>query len=194
MNAREVIMILRSLLRDNDRENLFFSDGELLDKISSAQNEFISEFRENIHTFFLQPQEHIQIQRLAYIFECTLDSKPLCFKHISSALKSPYPTLYHAGGDRYVIHNFKGGEELRITASVFEPLLTSPSDELALGFEFAKALALRAYCDMLLVQTSPHNPQIYGFYKEALREEKQKIRALKNRANAKSTIFSTIQI
>ncbi len=194
MNAHEVIMILRSLLRDDDRENLRFSDGECLDKISHAQNEYISEFRENIHTLTYTPKEQMRLPRLAYIFECKLDGKPLAFKHISSALKNPYPTLYHAGGDRYVIHNFKGGEELRITASVFEPLLTSPSDELALGFEFAKALALRAYCDMLLVQTSPHNPQIYGFYKEALREEKQKIRALKNRANAKSTIFSTIQI
>lgn len=194
--ASDVLMIVRSILRDDDFKELQFSDGELLDKLTNAQNEFISEFRENIHYLKIKPSKNelntIDLPaKIAFIIKLELDNKPLVYASSASALKGKQPCFCHLRHNSYMLHNVKDYEELELIACFFakEPL-KSVDDELLLGYEFNHALALRVVCDIMLVELHPQTLPKMQLYQKEAKEAKDRLHALKNIASNPSITYT----
>lgn len=194
MKASEVVMILRAFLKDEDCQNYVFSDGILLDYIHKAQNAIISEFRLNIHTISqtINTQEDIILpSQIAYIYSLTLNGRGLKYAQPSSALNDDEPCFYHKRANIYAISGTKTNTSanLNIVASFFAHI-SEIDDELCLSFEYFQTIALSAFCDLLLIENNVNNPQRLLFYKERLQDEKNALRAFRNKAMNKSATFS----
>ncbi len=185
MQARNVIMILRALLRDEDCRTSIYSDNLLLDYISRTQNALIREFRENIQTFKTQAKENTDIitpSPIASIFTLTLNDIPLSYAQSATAFKNP-PALYHKQKNIYAISGSFASGELELVASFFAKPLEYKEDELILDESYTHALALGAFCELLLIEYDIANPQRLLFYKERFNEEKNALRTLKSGLN-----------
>ena len=192
--AKKVINLIRSIARDDDYKKLFFSDSELLEKLSLSQNELISEFKENIHYLKIKLKGSTELElpaKIAYIIKLELDGKPLTYTSATTGLKLKEPCFFYLRGYTYMLYNVTKGDELEIMASFFSKELKSPNDSLALSAEFNKALALRVVLDTLLVERSSADLQPRM---QILRSEyelaKSKIRSLKNIANTPNITYT----
>lgn len=187
MKAGQVLMILRALLRDEDCRVTLYSDNLLLDYLSRAQNALISEFRENIQSFetkVLQGADIAMPSRIASIFTLTLNTMPLRYAQSATAFKNP-PCLYHKHQNIYAISGIASGD-LKLIASFFAKPLEDKNDECILDEFYTQALALWAFCEILLIEYDIANPQRLLFYKERLNEEKNALRSLKAGMNPHS--------
>ncbi|TLD79837.1 hypothetical protein LS68_009195 [Helicobacter sp. MIT 05-5293] len=196
MKAQELIMVIRSFLKDDNIEGHIFSDGFLLDYLSRAQNTLISQFKENIQTLKIRIKENEPItlpSRIAYIFHIALNGVEI--KHASPihAFKSPTPCFYHLSRRQYAITKGASGE-LEICASFFAPPLETKEDKVTLDALYTHAVILEAFCDILLIENTSFNPQRRAYYCQAREEEKARLRGIHNTSNAKGVIESKSQM
>ena len=191
--AKKVLNIIRRITRDEDYKDLFFSDGELLEKLTLAQNKLISEFKENIHYLTINTKGAQELElpyKIAYIIKLELDKKPLCYANATSALKLKTPCFFHLRDKIYMITNAKG-QDLEIMACFFANELKSANDSLALSPEFNKALALSVVLDILLIErsTTDLQPRLQILRNE-LEIAKNALRSLKNIANTPNVTYT----
>lgn len=79
---------------------------------------------------------------------------------------------------------------LEIIASFYAPPLESTHDPLQLSREYKKALEIASFCELLLIDTNSQNLQKLQFYRHELDQEKNNLRASKNRALNPSTLYT----
>lgn len=197
MKAQECLMILRSLLRDDNYQNTFFNDGILLDYLSRAQDSIISQFKENIQHIKqeIKPNSDITFKTpIAHVFFLLFNNVKLNISSPSHALMHKTLCFYHKNGSTYAIANNHEGGELEITASFFAPFLDTPDTELVLAQNYHQAIALEAFCDILLIQNSATNPQKREYYLKALNDEKNRLRGLHNMSNTTTVFFTKAEI
>lgn len=195
--ANDVIILARSLLRDDDCNELRFSDCELLEILTREQNALISMFKENkdIISINLKGEAKITLpKKIAYIYNIRLNERPLNYALKPRAQKLENPIFIPLFGTTYGISGLIPHKEdvLYIEASFFEEV-ENIEDNLALDSQYNKALALGIVCECLLREISEANMQRMAFFKNELREEQTRLRAMQNVAFNKSSIETKVQ-
>ncbi len=189
MNAQVVLLLTRSLLRDDDYKNLRFTDRELLDSMQRVQDELITLFRENIQVLCFKPKSAIfdLPQKVAYIHSISLNGTtiPYLQKHTAYSIKNLAFT--HLYGNTYSILNYPidKNDELSITYSALSSEAIEPNDELILDSTYNKALSLGIVCEMFLREVNEINIQKKQFYEREYEKEKGVIRIQKNSSSNK---------
>lgn len=195
MLASDVLLLTRSLLRDDEYEELRFSDRELLDSLSHIQNDLITLFRENIKSISLEPKSaYFKLGfTIGYVFSLRLNGREIALK--SAQMTERAPTLLHLGDDSYMLvnHSLQKGDVLELSACALAPQVESPSDKLALDDSYRKALSLGIVCDMLLREPSELNMQRMEFYTHAYEKEKGNICIRKNASHTKRVFYTRAQ-
>ncbi|TLD91198.1 hypothetical protein LS74_009745 [Helicobacter magdeburgensis] len=196
MIAQEVLLLTRSLLRDDDYKNLRFSDRELLDSMQRVQDELITLFRENIQVLCFKPKSAIfdLPQKVAYIHSITLNgtSIPYLQKHTAHSINSLVFT--HLYENTYSILNYPIDkyDEISITYSALSEKIEL-NDELVLDSSYNKALSLGIVCEMFLREVNEINIQKKQFYEREYEKEKGVIRTHKNSSNNKRVMQTKTQ-
>ena len=108
--ASEVLLLVRSLLRDDDVRDLRFSDRELLDCLERVQNEFIIDFRQNVRQLCIKPhyEENGSFEidyELAYIFGIWLNENPINFGSFAMASRQNEQFFAPICAKKYMIFN-----------------------------------------------------------------------------------------
>lgn len=193
MIAQEVLLLTRSILRDDDYKNLHFSDRELLDSMQRVQDELITLFRENIQVLSFKPKNAIfdLPDKVAYIHSLLLNGSPIPYmqKHTAHTIKTLCFT--HLYENTYAILNYpiEKHDELSITYSALSEAI-QPNDKLLLDSKFIKALSLGIVCEMFLREVNEINIQKKRFFESEYEKEKALIRTYKNSSNNKR-VFQT---
>ncbi len=196
MLAQEVLLLTRSLLRDDDYKNLRFSDRELLDCMQRVQDELITLFRENIQVLCFKPKSAVfeLPQKVAYIHNITLNgtSIPYLQNHTAHNIKNLVFT--HLYENTYSILNYPISkyDELHITYSALSQRLEA-NDELVLDSIYNKALSLGIVCEMFLREVNETNIHKKQFYEREYEKEKGIIRTHKNSSNNKRVLQTRTQ-
>lgn len=193
MIAQEVLLLTRSILRDDDYKNLHFSDRELLDSMQRVQDELITLFRENIQALSFKPKNAIfdLPNKVAYIHSLLLNGSPIPYMQKHTAYATKTLCFTHLYENTYAIFNYpiNKNDELSITYSALSEAI-QPNDELLLDSKFIKALSLGIVCEMFLREVNEINIQKKHFFESEYEKEKAIIRTYKNSSNNKR-VFQT---
>ena len=192
MQIADILLRVRTRLRDIKFDSLRFSDNELLDYATSAQDDLIFTFNANLHDveFELQDSDifvlpHSVLNIIAIFLngnQIPLKAYPLILNNDSSiAIFQKSSNIYQftqkLSGNVRVIANF-AGENLTIDSKC------------VLNALFADAMVYGIMQRALQVETNEANLQRIGFYANAYQQEIQKLRTKLN-AQRESKHFIT---
>lgn len=182
MQIADILLRVRTRLRDIKFDSLRFSDNELLDYATSAQNDLIFEFNANLQEIvrtlnnedtFILPHNvlsiiaiflnNTQIPLKAYPLILNNDSSIAIFQKSSNI----YQFTQKVSGNVRVVANFAGGNLTLDSKCVLNAL-------------FADAMVYGIMQRALQVETNEANLQRIGFYTNAYLQEIQKLRAKLN--------------
>ncbi len=193
IEASDVLLRLRSRLKDANYSDLRFSDAELLDNINSIATALILEFKLNRTQKFKTLSKTSPELRAAHLIGI-LEAR---FNNI--LLKERTPDKSYQGNLRLYVQDetlsvapFKEGT-LSIIYLAFEPLRevsqTYPLPSLAMD-----ALIYGALSNMLEIPTDDQNYNKIGFYKNLFREAKNQLALYLNRLYSTNSTSRVVRI
>ncbi|TLD83951.1 hypothetical protein LS70_003845 [Helicobacter sp. MIT 11-5569] len=191
MRAEDIILRVRTRLRDSNFESLRFSDNELLDYLLSAQNDLIFAFNLNLETlhFELSSAESFKLpSNLLNLLCVRLNGVDIPLKSYSFLLKTPHSGLcvYQKSGNLYAF-NTKVSGKLSVVANFGEESLDL-EDTLLLPVLFADAATYGTIKRALQVETNEANLQRVAFYENIYKQELQTLRAKLNAQRERKNI------
>jgi|GEM_PF-6872336 len=182
MTALQVILSVRSRLRDEDRNRLRFSDSELLLNLEIAQNALILEFDSNILEFkFNAAQQPFRFhKRILGIHKVLLGGKEIPNKPQAYALHSNANFFYLTNTKEARLSKESFGE-LRVFANCGEVILDT-QDTLFLDELYFNALVLGVLKQMILIETGEDNLQKVAPYNSLYNQEIARLYLLHNKS------------
>lgn len=190
MTANNVLLSIRSRLRDEERRALRFSDEELRIYLELAQNELILEFDCNVKKvrFSCEKSPFRFLNRVLCIYKVTHNNTEIKNLPRPFALKQKdlcFTLLNEQEGEL----NFKSSGEIEVLCNMGVRILEL-DDEMFLDEMFFNALVLGVLKRMLLVETSEENLQKYAPYERFYLQEIAKLTLLLNKSQTSKIHFT----
>lgn len=182
MNINEVILKLRSLLRDTNYENLRFSDNELLESIEYVQNELIAHFSLNIQEYELIAENRILYlpTRILSLIKVSLNNQTIPLKTHKEVIlnNTAINCIYQINAKEYRL-NFDSSYAIKIYGN-FAIDIPSDNEPLFIDKLFLNALYFGVLKNILFIETNANNLQKAAYYQSKYDDEIFKITALLN--------------
>lgn len=158
MNAMQVILSVRSRLRDEQRGRLRFSDEELKLNLENAQNALILEFDSNILEFkFDAKKQPFRFHKtILGIHKVLLNGKIIPNKPQTYALRHSHQNFFYLLNSKEARLSKESAGELIVFANASVGIFDLES-ELYLSEPYFNALVLGVLKQMILVETSDEN-------------------------------------
>lgn len=192
MIVEDILVKIRSRLKDEDYNDLRFSDDELIDNLNNALMYLIGTYDFNLQTKsyeLTQSHKNIKIPYLlkmkkAYFNNKLLNTRTNISKHSSE------PLSLFIQGENISITPFKEGE-LKLVYNEFIPV-KSPDDEIELPFFTASFLLYSTLCNILEVNTQDENYNKIGFFSQLKKTEENNVVAGINRIYCNDKLQSKV--
>ncbi|TSA81493.1 hypothetical protein FNE76_06570 [Helicobacter mehlei] len=189
----DILLRLRSRLKDANYLDLRFSDGELIDNINMAASSLILEFKLNraqkLKTL-TQESPFLKVPHLLGILEAKFNNAPL--RERTCEHRNTGPLALYVQGDNLSVTPFKEGH-LGVAYSFFEPL-SNFDESLPLPTMASDALLYGALASILEVPTEEQNPQKIGFYRNLAHQAKNQLALYLNRLYSTQVASKVIRI
>lgn len=185
MTALNVILSIRSRLRDEDRLRLRFSDEELRVYLEIAQNALILEFDSNIQlfTFSAESQPYEFYNRVLAIVKVLLNGTQLPNRPQTYALQEANARYFYLTSPTQARLSVESSGELKVYANL-AVRIPSLQSELFLDEMFFNALVLGVLKQMVLVETSEDNLQKTAPYENFYKQEIARLYTLANKSQS----------
>lgn len=192
MIVEDILVKIRSRLKDEDYNDLRFSDDEIIDNLNNALSYLIGTYDFNLQTKIteLSPlHKGIKIPFLLKIKKAYFNNKPLNTRtNMQKAPTEPLSLFIH--NELISVTPFKEGE-LKLIYNEFIPL-KSPEDEIPLPFFVASFLVYGTLCNILEVNTQDENYNKIGFFLNLKKTEENNIVAAMNRIYCNDKLQSKV--
>lgn len=189
MLAKQLLLSIRSKLRDRDFESLRHSDNELLDLILVTQNMLILHFNYNILEFnykesqknFILPKPILSLKKILS------NNKEIPIKTSADAITIKGVCAFVKGVNTIVLNTPL--ENIRIYANCGENAIAL-EDSLILDDMFFNALVLGVLKRIVLTETGIDNLEKISPYEQLYSQEVKMLTRLFNERNAQKAHFS----
>ncbi len=192
MQVQQVLLSLRSKLRDKDFNGLKHSDNELLDLILVTQNMLILQFDYNVREFVftLENDDRVFLNKeILGLKKVELNTKELPIKPQDLALIYKEPLCAFLRGARIVELNQQVSGSLKVLANCGEEAIDKEGD-LTLDFMFFNALVLGVLKRIILTETGIDNLEKVTPYEQLYKNECAMLTKLLNQRNAQRILTS----
>lgn len=192
MIIEDILVKIRSRLKDEDYNDLRFSDDEIIDNLNNALSYLIGTYDFNLQTKIteLSPlHKGIKIPFLLKIKKAYFNNKLLNTRTNTQKQESEPISLF-IQGETISITPFREGE-LKLIYNEFIPL-KSPEDEIPLPFFVASFLVYGTLCNILEVNTQDENYNKIGFFLNLKKTEENNIVAAMNRIYCNDKLQSKV--
>ena len=193
MIVEDILVKIRSRLKDEDYNDLRFSDDEIIDNLNNALSYLIGTYDFNLQSKTSKlkhpPHKGIKIPFLLKIKKAYFNNKPLNTRtNIQKSPTEPLSLFIH--NELISVTPFKEGE-LKLIYNEFIPL-KSPEDEIPLPFFVASFLVYGTLCNILEVNTQDENYNKIGFFLNLKKTEENNIVAAMNRIYCNDKLQSKV--
>lgn len=178
MLCPDLILRIRSRLRDNDFKDLHFSDNEILDALEEAQNELVFLFDSNIKCLKLEVKGGVALlpKNVLSILSVSYSGNQIPIKTYSQVILKPTQELclYQKSPLIYAFnHPICGEASLYANIEVRQ----SPKGEMFLPNVFNNALIFKTLSSLLQTETNANNLERVGVYANLYKEELNNLRS-----------------
>ncbi|CAM3303823.1 hypothetical protein [Helicobacter labetoulli] len=192
MIVEDILVKIRSRLKDEDYNDLRFSDDEIIDNLNNALSYLIGTYDFNLQTKIteLNPtHKDIKIPSLLKIKKAYFNNKVLNTRtNIQKSPTEPLSLFIH--NELISVTPFKEGE-LKLIYNEFVPL-KSPEEKIDLPFFVAYFLVYGTLCNILEVNTQDENYNKIGFFLNLKKTEENNIVAAMNRIYCNDKLQSKV--
>lgn len=192
MLTEDILLKLRSRLKDEDYSDLRFSDEELIDSLNTAIAYLIGTLEFNLKTHIQRLDSHTHSLHLPYLLKIKTAFFNNTLLHTRTNLERAdnEPLSLLVKNNHISVTPFKEGE-LRLVYNEFIPL-SAPNDEIPLPFITASFLLYATLCNILEIHTQDENYNKIHFFLSMKRQEENNIIAYLNRIYAQESLRSKV--
>ena len=191
MKVLDVLLLLRSRLRDENYNELRFSNNELIDYLEQMQNKVISEFGLNLQEFvFDVGQVELELPSEClyfYLAKCGKSKIPL--KTYQEYLENENELCIYARSLVKYCLRLKVGQKVKVYLAL-SCKLSDENDDLSIESVFVNYLVLKVMKNILLTETNLNNLQKIELYDALIKQERNDLIALLNRAREKRSFVT----
>lgn len=191
MKVLDVLLLLRSRLRDENYNELRFSNNELIDYLEQMQNKVISEFGLNLQEFvFDVGQVELELPSEClyfYLAKCGKNKIPL--KTYQEYLENENELCIYARSLVKYCLSLKVGQKVKVYLAL-SCKLSDENDDLSIESVFVNYLVLKVMKNILLTETNLNNLQKIELYDALIKQERNDLIALLNRAREKRSFVT----
>ncbi|RDU51762.1 hypothetical protein CQA49_09205 [Helicobacter sp. MIT 00-7814] len=194
MQAREILTLIRAILRDEKAGNYRFEDSLLLSALEREQNTLMSEFEQPIRYFCKQitPKDNfLELPSTCLkVCACFLDNKEIARQSLKNRLKNTTCNLSLVPLSLQVyqvLPTYRANGICELYYISAQGNLSADST-LFLDDIFSLSLVQGCVIQLLSIETHAPNLQKIQLFKQLLKEEKDKLRAMVSRASEPSII------
>lgn len=194
IEVSDILLKLRSRLKDANYLDLRFSDGELLDNINATARALILEFQLNraqkLKTL-TKDSPFLKAPHLIGVIEAKFNGSPL-------KERTPHKEGSNGGLALYVndallsVAPFREGN-LSVIYSLYEPL-SAPDEAIPLPAMASDAILYGALSLILEVPTDDQNPNKVGFYYNLYHQAKNQLAFYLNRLYSTTTTSKVVRV
>lgn len=192
MKVFDVLLLLRSRLRDEEYKDYRFSDSELIDYLRNAQNKIISFFGLNLQEFVFEKGqvEVVLPSECLYFHLAKCGNKKIELVTYKEFLENPPKNLciYAKNLKTYCLSS-KIHEEVKMYLALSCDL-RNEEDDLSVGDIFVGLLVLEVMKNILLTETNANNLQKIELYDALIKQERNDLIAILNRTREKKHFVS----